>query len=145
MRPWGSSFFDHVGRHVEAFQGLPPHIHRAVVEAYIQGALVSNIPAQDFDALTAPWLSREGASSFYRQFAQADETYTAEIEPQFGSIRCPVKIVWGEDDPWIPLERGRALHQRMPNAEFAIISGAGHMPQIEKAKEVVQHIQDFVL
>ena len=40
MRPWGSAFFDHVGRHVEAFVGLPPHIHQAVVEAYIRGALV---------------------------------------------------------------------------------------------------------
>ncbi|WP_287194607.1 alpha/beta hydrolase [Mesorhizobium sp.] len=37
MRPWGSEFFDHVGRHVDAFLGLPPHIHRAVVEAYIKG------------------------------------------------------------------------------------------------------------
>jgi pimeloyl-ACP methyl ester carboxylesterase len=27
MRPWGSDFFDHVGRHVTAFQGLPPHIY----------------------------------------------------------------------------------------------------------------------
>ena len=29
MRPWGSAFFDHVGRHVDAFAGLPPHIHEA--------------------------------------------------------------------------------------------------------------------
>jgi pimeloyl-ACP methyl ester carboxylesterase len=31
----GFEFFDHVGRHVAAFTGLPGHIHRAVVEAYI--------------------------------------------------------------------------------------------------------------
>lgn len=40
MRPWGLDFFDHVGRHVEAFTGLPPHIHEAVVEP-ISGALSS--------------------------------------------------------------------------------------------------------
>ena len=46
----------------------------------------------------APWLTEEGRGSFYRQFAQADERYTAEVEPLFGNIRCPVSILWGEDD-----------------------------------------------
>ena len=84
MRPWGSEFFDHVGRHVEAFSGLPPHIHRAVVEAYIQGALIAEIDKSDFEMLVEPWLTEEGSASFYRQFAQADEKYTADIEPSFG-------------------------------------------------------------
>ena len=144
MRPWGSDFFDHVGRHVDAFQGLPPHIHKAVVAAYIQGALVNDIPVEDFDALVAPWLTEDGALSFYRQFAQADERYTAEVEPHFGEVRCPVKIVWGEDDPWIPLDRGKALHQLMPKAEFTTIPGAGHMPQLEKADAVLKAALDFL-
>lgn len=144
MRPWGSDFFDHVGRHVDAFQGLPPHIHRAVVAAYIKGALVNDIPVEDFDALVAPWLTEDGASSFYRQFAQADERYTKEVESQFAEVRCPVKIVWGEDDPWIPLDRGKALHQMMPKAEFATILDAGHMPQLEKTDTVLKEILDFL-
>lgn len=144
MRPWGSDFFDHVGRHVDAFQGLPPHIHKAIVTAYIQGALVNEIPAEDFDALVAPWLTEGGAPSFYRQFAQADETYTAEVEPHFGEVRCPVKIVWGKDDPWIPLDRGKALHQLMPKAEFTSILGAGHLPQLEKPDAVLQETLNFL-
>ena len=144
MRPWGSDFFDHVGRHVDAFQGLPPHIHKAVVAAYIKGALVNEIPEEDFDALVAPWLTEAGAPSFYRQFAQADERYTEEVEPLFSDVRCPVKIVWGEDDPWIPLERGAALHQRMSKAEFATIPGAGHMPQLEKSEAVLREVLGFL-
>ncbi len=131
MRPWGSAFFDHVGRHVEAFTGLPPHIHKAVVEAYIQGALVSEIDPEDFRGLADPWLSEEGRASFYRQFAQADEKYTADIEPLFGRLRCPAAILWGEKDPWIPLERGRALHARMPGSSFETLPGVGHLPQLE--------------
>ncbi|WP_018236541.1 alpha/beta fold hydrolase [Ensifer sp. BR816] len=131
VRPWGSAFFDHVGRHVEAFQGLPQHIHRAIVEAYIRGALVRPLNDSDLDRLIEPWLTEDGAHSFYRQFAQADEKYTAEIEPSFGAVRCPVKIIWGEKDPWIPLERGRQLHRYIPQAEFQTIPEAGHMPQLE--------------
>ncbi|WP_120498956.1 alpha/beta fold hydrolase [Roseovarius sp. EL26] len=144
MRPWGSDFFDHVGRHVDAFTGLPPHIHRAVVEAYIQGALVNEIDQGDFTKLVAPWLSEEGRRSFYRQFALADERYTAEIEPMFGDIRCPVKVLWGEDDPWIPLERGKALHERIPQASFQALPGVGHMPQLEAADRVLEVLVEFL-
>ena len=144
VRPWGSDFFDHVGRHVEAFQGLPPHIHRALVEAYIRGALVNEIADEDVESLVAPWLTAAGAASFYRQFAQADEKYTADIEPMFADVRCPVKIVWGEDDPWIPLDRGRSLHAMMPQAAFETIPGVGHLPQLEAPADVLARIEGFL-
>lgn len=144
MRPWGSEFFDHVGRHVEAFLGLPPHIHRAVVEAYIKGALVNDIDHGDFQKLVEPWLSEKGCGSFYRQFAQADEKYTAEVEPLFGDIRCPVKIIWGREDPWIPLERGKALHALMPKASFEELEGVGHLPQLESPDLVSKHLVQFL-
>ncbi|MGI9511701.1 MAG: alpha/beta fold hydrolase [Anderseniella sp.] len=140
MRPWGSEFFDHVGRHVEAFLGLPAHIHKAVVEAYITGALASDIDAGDFEALVSPWLSEAGRGSFYRQFAQADERYTAEVEPMFGDIRCPVSIFWGEDDPWIPLARGEALHKLIGRGSFTPLPGAGHLPQLEAPDLVLKHL-----
>ena len=144
MRPWGSEFFDHVGRHVEAFLGLPSHIHRAVVEAYIEGAIVSDIDPTDFQRLVEPWLSGDGRGSFYRQFAQADEKYTAEVEPMFGKVRCPTKIIWGEDDPWIPLERGRALRGLMPKAGFETLPGIGHLPQLEAPQIVADALVDFL-
>ena len=144
MRPWGSDFFDHVGKHVEAFQGLPDHIHAAIVEAYIRGALVNDVDPGDLQNLVAPWLSKDGASSFYRQFAQADEKYTAEIEPDFGKVRCPVRILWGVDDPWIPIERGRALHALVGQGEFRSLEGVGHLPQLEAPNVVLQELADFL-
>ncbi|WP_157015026.1 alpha/beta fold hydrolase [Mesorhizobium xinjiangense] len=144
MRPWGSDFFDHVGRHVDAFSGLPPHIHKAVVEAYIQGALVNTIAPDDFNKLVEPWLTAEGKDSFYRQFAQADEKYTAEVEPHYASVRCPTRILWGEDDPWIPLERGRALHAAMPQASFETMPGLGHLPQLEGPDVVLDRLDAFL-
>jgi pimeloyl-ACP methyl ester carboxylesterase len=144
MRPWGSAFFDHVGRHVDAFLGLPPPIHRAVVEAYIKGAIVNDIGSGDLGKLVEPWLSEAGRASFYRQFAQADEKYTAEVEPLFGAIRCPVRIIWGEDDPWIPLARGKALHALVPQAAFETLPGIGHLPQLEAPDHVLERLTAFL-
>lgn len=144
MRPWGSEFFDHVGRHVDAFLGLPLHIHKAVVEAYIKGAIVTDIDAEDFEMLVEPWLSPEGQDSFYRQFAQADEKYTVEVEQMFGNIRCPVSIIWGENDPWIPLKRGKSLHALIPQASFNTLSGVGHLPQLEAPSAVSERLCRFL-
>ncbi len=144
MRPWGSEFFDHVGRHVDAFTGLPPHIHQAVVRAYIDGALVTHLADDDTEALVAPWLDETGRASFYRQFAQADERFTAEIEPRYGAVRCPVTIIWGEADPWIPLDRGRALHGLMPGSDFRTLPGVGHLPQLEAPEAVLRALSEVL-
>ena len=145
MRPWGSEFFDHVGRHISAFLGLPPHIHQAIVEAYIKGALVNDIDPNDFKKLVEPWLSDVGRVSFYRQFAQADEKYTAEVEPLFGAIRCPIKIIWGKNDPWIPLERGKALHALIPQAAFEMLDDVGHLPQLEAPNLLLKQLIEFLV
>ncbi len=144
MRPWGSDFFDHVGRHIDAFKGLPPHIHRAIVEAYIKGALISEIEQADFDALVAPWLSDRGAISFFRQFEQADEKYTAEVEPHYSQIRCPVTVIWGKDDPWIPLARGEALHDAIGQERMQVLEGVGHLPQLETPDAVLSALMEFL-
>ena len=130
MRPWGSEFFDHVGRHVDAFTGLPPHIHEAVVRAYIKGALIQELASGDFETLVRPWLSNKGKRAFYAQFALADEAYTAEVEPDFPNIRAPVSVLWGERDPWIPLARGQALADAI-STDLKPLMDLGHLPQLE--------------
>ncbi|GIT90037.1 oxidoreductase [Jannaschia pagri] len=143
MRPWGSAFFDHVGRHVDAFTGLPPHIHAAIVRAYIEGALVRPLPDEERVRLAEPWLSEEGARAFYAQFALADEAFTAEIEPQFGALRCPTSVLWGTDDPWIPLARGQALADRI-GTELQPLDGLGHLPQMEVPEPVARALLDIL-
>lgn len=135
LSPWGSAFFDHVRRHVEAFTGLPDHIHRAVAEAYLRGALAHPIDEADIAALLAPWLTSAGRTSFYRQFAQADEAHTDAFAPHLGAVRCPVSLLWGADDPWIPLTRGEALAARI-GVDLTRLPGLGHLPQLEAPARV---------
>ncbi|MEM8553896.1 MAG: alpha/beta hydrolase [Pseudomonadota bacterium] len=139
MRPWGSAFFDHVGQHIEAFQGVPPHIHRGIADAYIAGALARPIPDQDRERLLEPWLSAEGQSAFYTQFALAEEALTAEFEPLLSKMRCPVSVLWGEDDPWIPLARGEALAGALC-VSLHRLSGLGHLPQLENPSLVTDAV-----
>ena len=62
----------------------------------------------------------------------------------FGQLRCPTLILWGEDDPWIPLARGRALAERMPFAAFRTLPGVGHLPHLEAPAEVLAALEPFL-
>ena len=144
VRPWGSAFFEHVGRHIDAFMGLPAHIHAAVVEAYIRGALACDLEQATVDKLTHPWLSGAGKEAFYAQFAQADERYTAEIEPGFGSLSGHVHVLWGAEDPWIPLTRGAQLADQI-GCQIESMPGLGHLAQLEDPGRAGKRALAFLL
>ncbi len=143
LAPWGSPFFAHVREHETAFSGTPPYIHKAILEAYIKGALHKEPKIDDLSGLMTPWETSSGQAAFYRQIAQADQKYTDEVEVQYSDIRCPVRILWGEADEWIPIATGRRLHAAIPNSEFFPISEAGHLVQMEAPEQVHAQILDF--
>ena len=84
-------------------------------------------------------LRRPGDSfwQFYRQIAQMDQRYTDEIEARYDEMRCPVRIIWGEEDSWIPLERGRELAQRIPGSSLRVVPEAGHLVQEDAPEALV--------
>ena len=47
-------------------------------------------------------------------------------------LRVPTVIIWGREDPWIPLASGEALRDALPGAEWHIIDDAGHLPMEEQ-------------
>ena len=118
LTPWGSPFVQHVRLHEAAFSGLPDYIQRAIVPTYIRGAIHREIPDDELAPYVQPWLGDPGQAAFYRQIAQMDERYTRDAENKYPNIRCPVQILWGEEDQWIPIERGRALHNMIPGSQF---------------------------
>ena len=43
IRPWGSPFVQHVRQHEAAFAGVPEYLQRAILAAYIRGAIARPI------------------------------------------------------------------------------------------------------
>lgn len=136
IAPWGSPFVRHVRAHETAFAGLPATIHEAVLPAYVQGAAHRPLATEATTGYAAPWLGEGGQAAFYRQIAQMDQRFTDEIEPLLGRLRCPVQLLWGAEDAWIPLERGHALAARLGLGGPIIVPKAGHLVQ-EDAPEAL--------
>lgn len=131
LAPWGSEFFRLVRDNAAVFAALPAPLHEALVRAYVRGAAFRTLRADDEDALVRPWLDAEGRAAFYRQIAQADQRWTDEIEPRYGELDLPVRVVWGTEDTWIPVDRAHRLAAAIPGAELHLVPGAGHLIQLD--------------
>jgi pimeloyl-ACP methyl ester carboxylesterase len=71
-----------------------------------------------------------------QRVAALDRLYLAEA--------LPLLILWGENDPIIPVAHGEAAHQALPNSRLEIFEGVGHVPQIESPGRVIAAIQRFL-
>lgn len=144
LAPWGSPFVAHVRHHEPAFAGLPAYAHEALVAAYLRGAAHRAMSAADLEPHLAPWRGEAGQAGFYRQIAQMDQRWTDEIEPRLGEVRCPVQILWGEEDQWIPIAQGRRLAERIGGASFHPVAGAGHLVQEDRPEAIVARLAAFL-
>lgn len=144
ISPWGSPFFRHVNQYEEAFAGMPDYIHEAVVETYIKTAAHQPLHPNVIKGIVAPWTGALGKAAFYRQIAQADSTFTDEIQPKYSSISIPTLILWGENDTWIPLEKGKQLHAMIPNSELRVVHNSGHLVIEENPNVLIEEIKTFI-
>jgi len=144
LAPWGSPFVKHVRQHEAAFRGVPAYIHEAIVAAYVRGAVLRAIPEEELAPYLQNWLGEIGQAAFYRQIAQMDQRYTDEVQPRYGEVRCPTLILWGEEDQWIPIERGRQLQRAIPAARFRAIAHAGHLVQEDAPEAIVAALLGFL-
>ena len=53
-------------------------------------------------------------------------------------IRVPTLVIAGDQDQIIEVEDARQMAMAVPNSRFHLISGAGHMPMMEKPKDVAE-------
>lgn len=144
LSPWGSPFVQHVRKHEAAFSGLPEYIHEAIVPAYIRGAVRRSLPQDELAPYVQPWLGEVGQAAFYRQIAQMDLRYTDEVAPRYPEVRCPTLILWGKDDRWIPVERGRQLQQSIAGSTLKIVEHAGHLVQEDAPEAIVAALLGFL-
>ncbi|WP_460855179.1 alpha/beta fold hydrolase [Nocardiopsis coralliicola] len=129
LRPWGSPFYRLVQQHADVLGALPAQMHEAAVGAYIDGASHRRVHPDLRAALIKPWTGEQGQAAFYRQIAQADQSHTDAAEQRLSELDLPVTIVRGEEDTWIPHERGAELAARIPGARLHLLPGAGHLVQ----------------
>jgi pimeloyl-ACP methyl ester carboxylesterase len=72
-------------------------------------------------------------------------TATATTDPlppvDLSRISVPTLVMHGSADVIVPPELGRQVAHEIPDAQFLLIEGAGHVPTITRPLEVVEAIR----
>ncbi len=137
LAPWGSPFVQHVRDHEAAFSGMPEYMHQALLRAYLQTAAFNPLSEEAVETYSVPWLGPVGQAAFYRQIAQMDQSYTDEVQGLYDAMDCPVSVLWGEKDEWIPSEIGRNLAALISNRPCTLIPDSGHLVQEDRPEAIV--------
>jgi len=131
--------------------------------------LVCSPRVRDVAGRVGTWLGRVGVRSTpareevwrsYASLADADARQAffrslhavIDVRGQVVSARrrlyraaaLPTLIVWGAEDPFIPVSHGIAAHRDIPGSRLEIFAGVGHYPHCEAPERFVQVLVDFV-
>lgn len=86
-----------------------------------------------FDPLHDDPTARNAAARLLRSFDMAHVTGLPAIHRE---LNVPVKLVWGDRDPFFPVDRARAMVPTFPDASIDVIEGAGLFSHEEAPAEV---------
>lgn len=131
IKPIGQSFFQSLAK--------AKVVDRVLRQAYGRKAEVT---PELVEALVEP--SRDpGAVEVFLAFVRYSQGPLPEdLLPQ---VSCPVLVLWGAEDPWEPIDLGRAL-AAVPQVEhFIPLPGVGHCPQDEAPELVNPLVRDWTL
>ena len=131
--------------------GHPQTVHKASAGAAVatlrqslKTAFASTPDDTVLDGLFAPYSTEVGKLSLIRNASALNTSHTTEITPLLSTIEAPTLIVWGVDDPFLPVEYADWLAADIPNATAVRVSDARHFVMLDRHEEVLRHVAEFV-
>ena len=67
-----------------------------------------------------------------------------DTTPSLYNINVPTLILVGQHDAITPPSASGAMKEKIPGAELHLISGAGHLSNVEQPVEFNRHLADFL-
>lgn len=134
--PFGKPLFKLVDEQRSTFEQLPLSTFKGIIDGYINDAAHYQLSPETLNTLRSPWLRDGGQAGFVRQLRQANWRSTDGLEDRYGEIgqAMPVKIIWGAEDKWIPVETAERLGKALGAQEVTVIPGAGHLIMFDQGE-----------
>ena len=115
---------------------------RKVIESIVFDP--STVTDEQVEGYTRPlrsWSAKRAAVHCALQLIPDD---LDEIVARYPEIEKPTLILWGRQDPVVPLSVGQRLARELPNSRLVVLDRCGHIVPEELAKESLQVVMDFL-
>jgi pimeloyl-ACP methyl ester carboxylesterase len=110
-----------------------PHLVRRLVLSVTSGGIdVASLGAADWRPTFVK--NNPGLPSWF-----VDERH--DLTARIREITIPVLLLWGDADPISPVAVGRRLAELFPNSRLVVFAGGTHDLVLERADEVVHHVE----
>jgi pimeloyl-ACP methyl ester carboxylesterase len=114
-----------------------PGIADQIVQATLSGDTKSNAPVTV--ALVREFIMRQDAEGYARNC----EALAAAQPANLDRIKCPVRLVTGDEDPVAPASNARAMAERLSDARVTILNRCGHWSTIERPQDCNQVLKEL--
>jgi pimeloyl-ACP methyl ester carboxylesterase len=107
----------------------------------------ASMPDSVMDNYLQPYRDDPGArAALLKQVKELDldPVLEKEVVPNLAKLQVPTLVVWGADDPYVPLDLGKRLDAELPNNEFPVILRTAHYELEERPEEVRAIIKEFL-
>lgn len=102
----------------------------------LRGYVASERGAHSVDQYVRPFSSDAGRDALVAHLSALDSTDTRLLAPRLKDIVSPTSIVWGAEDPFLPLELGTRLAKAIPESTLDVVADVRHFTPEEAPERV---------
>lgn len=123
---------------------VDPELARGVVEAALGLGMArpDRLSAEDQEEFLRPWLADPAA--LFRAARAIDGRGLTGTEVRLAGLDARVLVVWGEDDPFQPVELADRLGEALPGGTVAVLPGCAHFVTEDAPDVVLPLIADYL-
>lgn len=117
-----------------------------LVDRTLEGGSRYQISDADLDVYRKPFLksSKAGRSLMSTIRNLNLQQSMTEIESGFQQWQKPTLIIWGMNDPWLPLSMAQKFTKSTPQTELVQLQNVAHYPQEHYYEEILKDLLPFV-
>lgn len=123
---------------------LPERVVRGAVGAAYRQLAFARPRDADHDVVSA-FTGHHRDRRAVARYLETGRRLMPELQLPFrlDEVRCPVLLVWGENDRMVPSRGSRHVIEALPDTTYELIERCGHCPQIEEPDRFVDVLLEF--
>ena len=120
---------------------LPPTWLLSVLRTdLLRGYGNPDLGTHSVDRYVRPFAEADGRNAFFQHLLQLDPGDTTALTPRLRDVLQPTAIVWGREDPFLPVRIATRLQNAIPAATLDVIEDGRHFIPEEAPQQVAAAI-----
>lgn len=91
-----------------------------------------------------PFVGDEGRAAFARWATTLDDPDQVDREDELAALEIPVFLLWGEDDPFSPVEGAERMNDLIPRSALALLPGCKHFLPEDAPETVAPLLYEYL-